>query len=133
MIPAVRFTSALAFTVVAAAACDPPFGPDRPVILRVTDIEAPTEVPPGESVLVRFTVHSGGCTRFTEVGVTRTGTARVTLTARGRDSSGPKVSCPADIRMDVRGYRAEPPISDPFTIAVRQPDGNETIRTVRVR
>ena len=130
---ALRLIATLALAVATtASSCEGAFGPDRSIVLPITEIEAPSEVAPGQAVLVRFTVTSGGCRRFERVDAVRTA-GRVTLTARGRDSSGPRISCPADIRTDVREYRAEPPVSDPFTIAARQPDGTEATRTVRVR
>jgi len=111
--------------------CGSPFDPGRTITLPITTVDAPAAVNAGDGVVVRVTVESGGCRVFQGVQAQRA-PGRLTLTARGHDSSGPRFSCPADIRSDVREIRIEPPLADPFIVAARQPDGSETTRTIRV-
>ena len=123
----------LGLTLLAAAAgCEDPLGSPRAILLPITAIETPSEVVAGKAAIIRVTIQSGGCKRFDQLNAVRTA-GRVTITAHGTDSSGPQVGCPGDIRTDIREYRAEPPLSDPFTVVAKQPDGSETTRTVRIR
>jgi hypothetical protein len=125
----------LRFAAVAAcllAGCRDPLGTSRNVVLGISELDVPTEAPPNTAVVVKATVVTGGCLSFTKLDAAKTA-GRVTLVARGRDASGPNVSCPADIRYTVHEYRAEPPLSDPFTVVAKQPDGTETAKVVRIR
>jgi hypothetical protein len=101
-------------------------------VLPITAIEAPSEVRSNEEFVVRVSFQSGGCRTFTGLDAVKT-TGRLTLTARGSDTSGPSVNCPADTRTEARDVRATPPHTDPLTIVANQPDGSTTTRTVRVR
>ena len=133
MRPAARFISSVVLGLTAAVvACEDAFGPSRAVVLRITAIEAPAEVRSNEELVVRVTIQTGGCLSFTGLDAVKT-TGRFTLTARGTDSSGPTVDCPADIRTEVRDVRGTPPHTDPMTVVANQPDGSTTTRTVRVR
>ena len=123
---------AIAFALAALSACEEGFGPGRDVTLPITEIDAPNEISPGESLNIEVTVQVGGCLRFEGLSASRT-PGRVTITARGHDGSGRTDSCPGDIRYEVARTRVDPPITDPFTIVARQPDGTETVRVVRVR
>ena len=118
--------------VLLAAGCANLFAPGRPVILPVVNIEAPTTVAPGAGFSVTFKVGSSGCTRFVRGEATKTSTT-LTFTAHGRDSPGPNTSCPTDIRYDEVVETLTPPISDPFTIVARRPDGSQTTKVVRVQ
>lgn len=111
--------------------CGSPFDPGRTITLPITTVDAPAAVNAGDGVVVRVTVQSGGCRVFQGVEAQRA-PGRLTLTARGRDSSGPRVNCTAEIRTDVRDISIEPPLADPFVVAARQPDGSETTRSIRV-
>jgi hypothetical protein len=124
-----RFAATIACLL---AGCGDPVGTSRSVVLGISELSVPAEAPPGTAVLVKATVVTGGCLSFTTLEATRT-SGRVTLIARGRDASGPNVSCPADIRYTVHEYRAEPPLLDPFTVVARQPDGTTTTKVVRIR
>jgi prophage tail gpP-like protein len=115
----------------ALSGCEFPFGPDRAVVLFISDLDAPASVDAGETIVVKVTVESGGCRRFDRLEATRVA-GRVTFRAHGRDSSGPKVSCTADIRYNVVEYDARPPLTDPFVLVAFQPDKTELTRTVRV-
>jgi hypothetical protein len=133
MSAAPRLAAILAIGLTCAlAACGDPLGTSRDVILGISELEVPAEAPANTAVVVRATVVTGGCLTFTKLEATRI-TGRVTLVARGRDASGPNVACPADIRYTVHEYRAEPPLSDPFTVVAKQPDGTETAKVVRIR
>jgi hypothetical protein len=114
------------------AACEDAFGPGRSIVLPITDLVTPAEVRPNDVLVVKVSIQTGGCKSLVGLNAVRT-EARVTLTARGSDSSGENVNCPGDIRTEVREYRAEPPFGDPFTVVGNQPDGSTTTRTVRVR
>jgi hypothetical protein len=116
----------------ALAGCRNPFASDRVVTLPAADVAVPAELAPGSELVVTVTVVTGGCKRF-ERFVAGRAADRLTLTARGRDGAGAGVSCPDDIRYEPRPYRAAPPFVDPFTVAVRQPDGTELARVVRIR
>jgi hypothetical protein len=125
------WSSAVGVMIVVGIACEDPFGTVRQIALPITAVEAPASVNVGDAPVVRVTVQSGGCKRFEKLNAVRT-PERVTIAARGTDSSGPRVSCPGDIRSDVVEYRAQPLLVDPFTVVAKQPDGSETIRTIRV-
>lgn len=128
-----RFVSvAAALLATAAAGCRDPLGADRAVTLPVRDLSTPAELATGAELIVTVTVVTGGCRRFERL-VAERATGRLTLVAHGRDSSGPDVACPADIREEPHTYRAAPPDRDPYTVAARQPDGSELTRVVRVR
>jgi hypothetical protein len=122
----------LACLTVLLATCNDVFGPARAIVLPISEIEAPAEVGVGETLVVRVSIESGGCRSFKTLDAVRTAD-RVTFTARGVDTSGPRISCPGDIRTTIREYRAVPPLTDPFTLVARQPQGEQTTRTVRVR
>ena len=124
-----RFAAFVAFLL---GGCRDPVGTSRAVVLGISELDVPVEAPPGTAVLVKATVVTGGCLSFTKLEATRTA-GRVTLIARGRDASGPNVSCPADIRYTVHEYRAEPPLLDPFAVVAKQPDGTTTTKVVRIR
>ena len=118
--------------VAAAAGCNLPFSPGRAVTLPISRIQAPVEVPTGVPFTVIFVVQTGGCRSFTRLATARTANT-VTAVAHGRDSSGPKVSCPNDIREEPQSYTVQPPFSGPFMIVAKQPTGAETTVEVRVR
>lgn len=87
---------------------------------------------PGVSFSVTFTVESGGCKRFERLETTKTGTV-LTAVAHGTQSVGQNIVCPADIRYDSVVKDVNSPITDPFTIVARQPDGTETTVSVRIQ
>lgn len=113
------------------AGCQWPSDPGRAITLPITTLDAPATVNAADGLIVRVTVQSGGC-RVLQAVEARRAPGRVTLTARGHDSSGPRVNCTADIRTDVREIRVDPPLGDPFIVGARQPDGSETTRVIRV-
>ena len=127
------FRAAIALALaVASTGCESVLGPGRTIVLPITVLETPAAIAPGETLVVRATVQSGGCLRFLRLEAVRAA-GRVTLTALGLDNSSPETLCPADIRTEVHEHRVEPPLGDPFTVAARQPDGTETTRVVRVQ
>ena len=105
--------------------------PDRAVLLPISEIDAPASILEGETLVVRLTVVFGGCRSFERLETT-CAAARVTFKARGLDSSGPDISCTADVRTQVVESRIEPPLTDPVTLVAVQPDESEITRTVRV-
>ncbi len=118
--------------VLLAAGCANPFAPGRSIVLSVENIEAPATAAPGAGFSVTFRVVSGGCKRFVRGEATKTSTT-LTFTAQGRDGSGPNIFCTDDIRYDDVVEVVTPPISDPFTIVAKQPDGSQSTKVVRVQ
>ncbi len=122
---------ALALALIAGSGCWNPFASDRErITLAVSEIDAPAEIGATARLAITLTVVTGGCKRFDRIQADRSAN-RLTLTVRGWDT--PDANCTADIRFEPRPYEAVPPFADPFTIAVRQPDGSELTREVRVR
>ena len=115
----------------AVSGCDSVLAPVRAVLLQISEIDAPASITQGATLVVRLTVVFGGCRSFERLETTRAA-ARVTFKAHGRDSSGPRVSCTADVRTQVVESRIEPPLTDPVTLVALQPDASETTRTVRI-
>lgn len=132
MVASPSLRAGLALVLALTAGCESVFDPGKTITLPITALDAPGAVAAGEGVVVRVTVESGGCRTFQRLEAQRA-PGRVTLTARGRDSSGPSVNCPADIRTDIRDYGIDPPLADPFTVAAHQPDGSEMTRVIRVQ
>jgi hypothetical protein len=112
------------------AGCDS-LGPDRTVVLFISELTAPTSIVEGQTLVAQVTVEFGGCRSFTKLDKVRT-PGRITIRALGRDTSGPNVSCPADIRTQVVEVRTEGPFTDPFLVVGVQPTGEETKRSVRL-
>ena len=133
MRPAFKFaiTVALGLTGLVAG-CQDALGPGESIVLPITDLVVPAEVRVNDVLVVRVSIATSGCKTLVGLNAVRT-EGRVTLTARGNDTSGENANCSDDIRTEVRDYRADPPFSDPFTVVANQPDGSTTTRTVRVR
>lgn len=127
-----RISVAWGLVLALYARCELALGPGDDVTLPITNVDAPAEIAPGEVLIVSVTVQSGGCRRFESLIVTHA-SDRVTITARGRDNSGPGIDCPADIRHNIVDVRVDPPLDDPFTVVARQPNGPATTVVVRVR
>jgi len=115
----------------AVSGCDSVVAPVRAVLLPISEIDAPASITQGETLVVRLTVVFGGCRSFERLETTRAA-GHVTFKAHGLDSSGPDVSCTADVRTQIVESRIEPPLTDPVTLVALQPDASETTRTVRV-
>ena len=98
----------------------------------VTSIDAPATYARGQAFDVTLTVTTGGCLRFTGFDAAR-GPDRLTLTAVGRDGSGPGVACPADIRAEPHTYRVPAPPGDSLVVDVSQPRDVYLGRVVRRR
>lgn len=121
----------LAALICGLVGCEDPFSPSHSILLPIVSLEAPASVTGAQSFVVRVSIQSGGCRSFTGLDGTRTA-SQLLLTARGRDGSGPGISCPGDIRTDVRDVRVEPPFTGPFTVVANQPDGTTSTKVVRV-
>lgn len=126
-----RFSSAI-YAAGMFGSCELSLGPRHNITLPITDIVAPAEIAADSVLTVHVTIESGGCRRLEQLRVTRTA-SRATIVAYGFDTEGPGVTCPADIRHDVRQLSLVPPFSDPFTLVARQPNDSETVRVIRVR
>lgn len=119
--------------LVLVAGCSSILDPrERSIILPITQIDVPSTVAPGASFTATFIVQSGGCKRFDHVEATRTATALIAL-AHGRETVGKNIACTDDIRFDTVEQVVSPPVSDPFSVVGRQPDGTETTVQVRVQ
>lgn len=123
--------SAVGFVAFVATGCNLPFASSRSVILPIVSIEAPATVAAGSSFSVTAVAQFGGCKSLRRITATRSGNT-LTFVAHGTDSSGPGISCPADIRNESRVELVTPPFFDPFRIHGRQPDGSDTTVEVRV-
>jgi len=116
-----------------AAGCSSIFGLDRrSIILPISQVDAPSTVAPGASFNVTFTVQSGGCKRFVRLETTKTDRV-LTAVARGTEPTGKNVLCTTDIRYDKVVEVVTQPITDPFSIVGKQPDGGEMTVQVRVQ
>ena len=89
--------------ILGVVGCADPFSPGQSILLPIVSLEAPASVTGGQSFVVRVSIQSGGCQTFTGLDGTRTA-SRLVLTARGRDGSGPGISCPGDIQVNNLGY-----------------------------
>ena len=115
----------------AAVACNSVGEPRRSIVLLVESVAAPSEVAAGSELVATITVITGGCKSFDRFVTTRNG-SRLTVEAHGSDA-GRGLSCPADVRYEPREYRAALPASNPFQLAVRQPNGSEIVREITIR
>jgi hypothetical protein len=113
-----------------AYACNGVATPREAVLLGIQDVVAPTEVAAGAELVATITLVTGGCKAF-ERFETRASSARLTVEAWGTDASNQ--SCPADVRYEPREFRASLPSGNPVVLAVRQPNGDELVRTIQVR
>ena len=113
-----------------ACACDGLADPRRAVLLGVQDVVAPAEVAAGAELVATITVVTGGCKAFDRF-VTRRDNARLTVEAWGTDARNQ--SCPADVHYEPHEYRAVVPSGNPVVLAVRQPNGDELVRTIQIR
>ena len=111
-------------------ACDDAAGPRQAVLLRVQDVVAPSELAPGAPLVATITVITGGCKAFDRFVTSRSGD-RLTVVARGTDA--PTLNCPDDLRYEPKEYRATMPSANPVVLAVRQPNGDEVVRTIQIR
>lgn len=117
----------------AAAGCDF-LGPEvDEFVIQVDSVQAPGAVSGGAPFEVRFYGFVGpdGCYSFKDFRVSRTqNAADVTVIGQHHQRSG--IACAdALVFLDGRPLTIEPPVSDPFTLRVRQPNG--TVLTVTVR
>ena len=113
-----------------AFACASPTGPRKAVLLGVHDVVAPTELAAGAELVATITVVTGGCKTFDRF-VTSRSSARLTVEAWGTDARDQ--SCPSDVRYEPHAYRASLPSANPVELAVRQPNGDELVRTIQIR
>ena len=110
--------------------CDS-FGPERIVVLPISELTAPATIVEGTTLVAQVTVQFGGCRSFERIETTRA-TGKLTFRAIGRDGSGPNVNCPDDIRTQTVELRTDGPFTDPFVVVGVQPSGDEIRRTVRL-
>lgn len=128
------FVSWLGAIMLAASVggCGNIFGYNRPVILHITEMNAPAIVAPGSAFSVVLTVQTGGCLSFDHIDIDRTQSA-ANLTAWGRDAGGKGVSCPADIRYETYTVQFSPPFASTFTIMASRGAMNPLTATVEIR
>lgn len=118
--------------LMASIGCGSIFGYNRPVILTVTEINAPTVVAAGSSFSARLTVQTGGCLSFDYIDTDRTQSV-ANITVWGRDAGGKGVSCPADIRYESYTVQFSPPFASTFTIRVGSGTMNPLTAIVEIR
>ena len=105
----------------------------REVVLPISALEAPATVAPDAAIVGTVTVVSGGCRSFDRVDLQRSG-SEVVVVARGRDVGGPGVACTADVRMEPRPFRVDPPhTGGSVRITALEAQGNVPAVTVQVR
>lgn len=101
-------------------------------IVRVDSMSAPDAIAATDTLIVRFWGKLGPdlCSRLEGVETAR-GPGTFEVTFRGeRSVRGQCLQMPAALMDD---ETILPPMQDPFTIRVRQPDGTVLTKTVRVR
>lgn len=123
---------AAAVVLAVGAACGSVSDPGPRVVLGVTDIRAPATFEAGRPFTVTLTVVTGGCRAFERFDAVRA-PDRITLTAVGRDRSGPGIGCPDYIRYEPRDYTAQPPFADSVVVAAEQSELILVSRVVRRR
>ena len=129
-LPVLR-TALKASLLLAAAACNNPLSPDGDVILPVSEIAAPADLTPGETLTVSVTVVLvTSCFSFERFEAERSA-GRVILRAIGREKRG--VACAGVITEETHDYRVSQPLTFPFVIVVLGPDGIGQQRVVNSR
>jgi hypothetical protein len=131
MVP--RRSSPLPLLVLAASltsGCDILGFGDESFVVRVDSISAPAEVDAGTALEVQFHGYVGpdGCSSLSRV-EKRVAPQLLEIRFHGVRRSGNCTQMPVPLE---HTERAEPPLSDPFTIRVLQPDGASLERVVRV-
>ena len=103
---------------------------DKDFIIRVDSVEAPSSA--SSSDTLHITLHGivgpDGCYRFDHIEADRQPDT-LKLTAWGIHHDG---ICTQAVVALHEPYRIDPPLEDPFVIAVRQPDGSVLKNTVRI-
>lgn len=97
----------------------------------VNSISAPDAIAPADTLVVRFQGYIGPdqCSRLDRVDRERSPGA-LDIAFRGeRDDGGLCLQMPAPLD---HVEKVLPPMQDPFTIRVRQPDGTHLVKTVRI-
>jgi hypothetical protein len=116
-----------------AAGCGSVLEPDsRSIILPITRINVPSTVTSGTSFSATFIIESGGCKRFERLETTKTERA-LTVLARGTEPTSKNIACTDDIRYVTVMEVVTPPMTDPFSVVAKQPDGTEATVQVRVQ
>jgi hypothetical protein len=105
-------------------------GGDERFVVRVDSISAPAAVDAGTALEVRFHgwVGPNGCSSLSRV-EKRAAPQLLEIRFHGVRRGGNCTQMPVPLE---HAERAEPPLSDPFTIRVLQPDGATLERVVRV-
>jgi hypothetical protein len=128
-----RRTWPLPLLVLAASltpGCDILGSGDESFVVRVDSISAPAAVDAGTALDVQFHGYVGpnGCSSLSRV-EKRAAPQLLVIRFHGVRRSGNCTQMPVSLE---HAERAEPPLSDPFTIRVLQPDGATLERVVRV-
>ena len=105
-------------------------GPTK-FIVRVDSISAPDAIAATDTLVVRFWGRIGatGCSRLDRV-ETAPGPGLFEITFHGERDDGLCTQMPVSL---IHDETILPPMQDPFTIRVRQPDGTTLIKSVRIR
>jgi len=102
-----------------ATACIGIFSPTEPIILGVSEIEAPASISPGTPLTVALNVELGGCKRFDRIETERSATG-ASVTVWGRTRTGRGTVCTTDIRFESHSVRFDPPFTSTFTLSVHR-------------
>ena len=114
----------------AVAGCDM-LGPDtREFVIRIDSIKAPGAVSGGAAFDVKFYgfVGPNGCYSFKEFRVEKSSSS-ADITVLGERTTG--LCAQALVFLTGQPLTIQPPVSDPFTLRVRQPDGTILSSTIR--
>ena len=107
--------------------------PPQEFVIGVDSISGPTAVSGGAPFELRLwgTIGPDECHSLIAVRTTRAD-ARLDVTAIGQSFTRGGGLC-RPLRQEMRGavLRVDPPVPDPFTVIVHQPDGSTLTRTIR--
>jgi hypothetical protein len=125
-----RFPILAVVVAIAATGCDV-FAPgQREFVIRIDSVRAPGAVSGGAAFQILFygPVGPDGCYRFKEFQLSRT-SGNADITAVGEKVDGTCTQMP--VYMSGQALTIDPPVTDPFTFRVHQPDGAIMTRTIR--
>jgi len=116
------------------SACDL-VGPNRrEFVVQIDSLSGPTAVS-GGAAFEQFLfggLGPDGCYHLKAVLLTQS-TTNADITVVGEHTSGGSVMCPASpVGLEGRPVKFTPPVTDPFTIRVHQPNGAVLTRIIRV-
>ena len=110
----------------------PPSG--QKFVFHVSEMDAPSRIPPGASLTVVLTAVSGGCARLDRIETEKNASgASITVWGVNPQLENPQLVCTADLRNERHRVTFDPPFGPYFTITVNRPQGTPLVATVQVR